>query len=102
MEDEIRPKSIILFEPIFRELPLPHDRVKATRARPATEALELTRGDTAATAAPIDATLRPLHIVWPHRWEFDKNPDEFLSVMVQLHEAGCQFKLSVLVRCVSM
>lgn len=38
----------------------------------------------------------PLHIVWPHRWEHDKNPDLFFSVLFQLVDEGCDFKLSVL------
>ncbi|XP_052768800.1 glycosyltransferase-like domain-containing protein 1 isoform X2 [Mya arenaria] len=37
-----------------------------------------------------------LHIVWPHRWEHDKNPEAFFRVMYQLRDAGCQFRLSVL------
>ncbi|KAH3852204.1 hypothetical protein DPMN_094705 [Dreissena polymorpha] len=38
----------------------------------------------------------PLHIVWPHRWEHDKNPESFFQAMVQLQAAGCDFQLSVI------
>ncbi|UYV67383.1 GTDC1 [Cordylochernes scorpioides] len=38
----------------------------------------------------------PLHIVWPHRWEHDKNPTEFFDVMFRLQESGSSFVLSVL------
>ncbi|XP_072179185.1 tRNA-queuosine alpha-mannosyltransferase-like [Diadema setosum] len=39
---------------------------------------------------------RPLHIVWPHRWEHDKNPEELFDILFQLHDAGCEFHVSVL------
>ncbi|XP_064394952.1 tRNA-queuosine alpha-mannosyltransferase-like [Halichondria panicea] len=38
----------------------------------------------------------PLHIVWPHRWEHDKGPDEFSSVITKLLDANIDFTLSIL------
>eukprot|EP01118_Nematostelium_gracile_P018409 TRINITY_DN8170_c0_g1_i2.p1 TRINITY_DN8170_c0_g1~~TRINITY_DN8170_c0_g1_i2.p1 ORF type:complete len:277 (-),score=48.98 TRINITY_DN8170_c0_g1_i2:21-851(-) len=38
----------------------------------------------------------PLHILWNHRWEFDKRPDLFFEALFKLKNCGCQFKLSVL------
>lgn len=39
---------------------------------------------------------RPLHIVWAHRWEFDKGPDRLFAVLRELHEKGLRFIVSVL------
>lgn len=39
---------------------------------------------------------KTLHIVWPHRWEFDKNPEDFFSVLFQMKALNASFRLSVL------
>jgi glycosyltransferase involved in cell wall biosynthesis len=35
-------------------------------------------------------------IVWNHRWEYDKRPDRFAGVMIDLAERGVEFRLALL------
>ena len=35
-------------------------------------------------------------ILWNHRWEYDKNPEEFFETLFSLKEKGIEFKLIVL------
>jgi glycosyltransferase involved in cell wall biosynthesis len=35
-------------------------------------------------------------IIWNHRWEFDKNPELFFSVLQQVDETGGSFRLALL------
>lgn len=37
-----------------------------------------------------------LHIVWPHRWEYDKGPEDFFEVLLKLKKRNHKFRLSVL------
>ena len=45
------------------------------------------------TAAPRTGACR---IVWNHRWEHDKGPDEFLETLMELSDAGLDFELLLL------
>lgn len=37
----------------------------------------------------------PARIVWNHRWEYDKNPEEFFAALFELDRLGVAFELAV-------
>jgi glycosyltransferase involved in cell wall biosynthesis len=39
---------------------------------------------------------RPPLILWNHRWEYDKNPDEFFQVLFQLQDEDLAFEVALL------
>ena len=47
---------------------------------------DLNRGE---PSPPTDAPV----ILWPHRWEYDKNPAAFLAALVELERMGVPFRL---------
>lgn len=46
------------------------------------------------------ATVNPkgnaIRILWNHRWEYDKNPDDFLELLNSLEKRKCEFELVLL------
>lgn len=54
-------------------------------------------------AEPCDDRCRVLHnapvVVWPHRWEHDKGPDELLDVARESRAGGVQLKWMLLGEC---
>jgi len=43
----------------------------------------------------VETTSPPL-ILWNHRWEYDKNPEEFFRALFHLHGEGLAFRVAVL------
>lgn len=52
--------------------------------------------DVDALAARPDRRTGPCHIVWNHRWEFDKDPDLLLACVEALVAAGVDYRMSLL------
>jgi glycosyltransferase involved in cell wall biosynthesis len=38
-------------------------------------------------------------VLWNHRWEYDKNPQEFWETMIQLEDEGYDFQLVIIGEC---
>jgi glycosyltransferase involved in cell wall biosynthesis len=47
-------------------------------------------------AGDMVASDEPLTIVWNHRWEYDKAPDRLFAALLQLQQAGMDFRVHVL------
>jgi len=45
---------------------------------------------------PRAARIGPALILWNHRWEYDKNPGEFLQALYELAERGLDFRVALL------
>lgn len=48
------------------------------------------------TSNPYCSIEKPINIIWPHRWEHDKNPESFFNVLYKLDEKNIQFTLTVI------
>jgi glycosyltransferase involved in cell wall biosynthesis len=44
----------------------------------------------------FDEASKPPLILWNHRWEYDKNPEEFFTALYRLQEEGVAFEVAVL------
>ncbi|MBE0598191.1 MAG: DUF3524 domain-containing protein [Desulfuromonadales bacterium] len=56
--------------------------------------LDLRRLDQHRPAPP--APLAPPLILWNHRWEYDKGPEEFFAALYRLQEEGLPFEVAIL------
>lgn len=39
---------------------------------------------------------KPLHLIWPHRWEHDKNPQFLVNTLLELNKRQVDFRVSIL------
>lgn len=62
--------------------------------------IDFSPADTAILDSSSSATERTLGapplILWTHRWEYDKNPDDFFNALIQISRDGYDYQLAVL------
>ena len=46
-------------------------------------------------SAPLSPQRHPPTVLWNHRWEYDKNPDDFFETLFDLQRSGVDFRLIV-------
>lgn len=63
--------------------------------------MDLKRLDTFQLSPRERQETRPPLILWNHRWEYDKNPEEFFTLLYRLEEDGLDFQIAVLGECFS-
>jgi glycosyltransferase involved in cell wall biosynthesis len=71
--------------------------VEAVAARSEVVPVPIDLPDAAPVIAPPDAEARaagPI-LLWNHRWEFDKDPDEFIAALRELDRAGESFRVVI-------
>lgn len=44
---------------------------------------------------PANNDSKVLHLVWPHRWEHDKNPQLLANTLIELHNRDIPFAVSI-------
>ena len=71
----------------------------AAKSRVLPLGLDLRRLDAFRPADAAEGSGGPPLILWNHRWEYDKNPEEFFSVLLQLADEGLAFQVAVLGEC---
>jgi len=73
--------------------PAPGPLVDAIRARSVVAHFPVPRRIVG--SCPVPPPGARLRIVWPHRWEYDKGPDDFFAALQELHGAGQDFEVAV-------
>ncbi|MBN1542148.1 DUF3524 domain-containing protein [candidate division KSB1 bacterium] len=73
------------------------ENVEALRAKSAVLPIgvDLRRLDSALQEGPKAGDRVPL-VLWNHRWEYDKNPDDFFRALDVLDERGVDFRVAIL------
>ncbi|KAM8856389.1 tRNA-queuosine alpha-mannosyltransferase isoform 3-T3 [Spinachia spinachia] len=94
LDQLIRPKCVVLYYPI--QFPDVSSGEFPSSGNQQEDPQQSRTDQSPVSKADPGDQMKPLHIVWPHRWEHDKNPELFFSTMMKLKEKEVDFNLSVL------
>jgi glycosyltransferase involved in cell wall biosynthesis len=81
-------------DPFMRQFPDHHPRGLADAVAAKSAVLHPPFDPAAFDAAPVVRGAR-CRLVWPHRWEHDKDPETFFRVVTQLADEGLDFEVAV-------
>ena len=79
--------------PDYRELGRVEDIRAKSRVLPL--GMDLARFDEVSQVGDHEQDDTPL-LLWNHRWEYDKNPDDFFDAMYRLEDRGLEYSLALL------
>lgn len=90
--------------PFLKQFPPPHEEGTADIIRTKSSVLhlglDLQKFDYAETHRTHDADMNQVPLIlWNHRWEYDKNPEEFFRALFLLDEQGLDFRVAILGKC---
>lgn len=81
-------------DPFIRQFPDHHPRGLGARIAAKSRVLHPPFDPVPFDAAPLTRGAR-CRIVWPHRWEHDKNPEAFFAAVTRLASEGLDFEVAV-------
>eukprot|EP00117_Sycon_ciliatum_P009203 scpid68672/ scgid0253/ Glycosyltransferase-like domain-containing protein 1 len=77
-------------------LPPPDHQVTSSEAPESSSITTMSECSSDVSQSNAASKYRPLHIIWPHRWEHDKNPEVLFAALKVLVTEGQKFCVSII------
>ncbi|CAF0715869.1 unnamed protein product [Brachionus calyciflorus] len=85
IQNDLEPKCFVLYFPINLDQSLIDSIINETILNQMIDTLNIEK-----------YTNRPISILWSHRWEHDKNPNEFFQALFKLQDMNIDFRVHVI------